>query len=198
MRSHKIKAGILKATTFPPCLLTWKSQSCTKSLLYPRYRGLQKKWCLCSPESILAAATPRYCSDPTGLHYLERHISTGCGSHSTSKSGVTSLYSPIRSLLPGPHTARIACSVTSRCQLSCGQKPRPSYLWSYCWITLFTPYSLHIFIKNLFSPQEVPVPLNNLLSSTILHICLNKWTSVRDIGQASTYLLHPSNLYVKT
>lgn len=76
MRSHEIKTGILKATTFPHpnCLLTQEFQSCTKSLLHPGYAG--------------------YCSDPTGLHCLELHIPTGCGSQSNSKFGATTLSLP--------------------------------------------------------------------------------------------------------
>lgn len=130
MRSHMIKTRISETTTFPPHLLTWEFQSYTELLLYPTYMGLQKKWFIWSLVSrshcsILPAAPPRYCSDLTGFHCLELHISMDCGSHSSSKSAVTSLSRPIHCFLPRPHIARRAVQVTSRYQFSWGQNCFP-------------------------------------------------------------------------
>lgn len=125
-----IKTRISKTTTFHPTFLP-ENSNLIQSYSYTPHIGVSKNkwfiWSLVSRShcSILPAATPRYCSDLTGFHYLELHISTDRGSHSSSKSAVTSFSLPIHSFLPRPHIARRAVQVTSRYQFSWGQNRSP-------------------------------------------------------------------------
>lgn len=58
---------------------------------------------------------------------------------------------------------------TFRCQRSSWQNHSPLILWSYCKTTPFTPDSKYLH-KEFFPRTLQP------LSTTWLHICLNKWT----------------------
>lgn len=131
MRSLEINTGITKVTTFPPHRLTPKFQCCAELLLHPRYVG--------------------YSSDPTGLHCLELHIPTGCGSRSNSKFGTTSLSLPTQ-LFPSQTTHSQDSSLRTLPGTNYhDSKTTPLSFSAPIAKSLHLYHTLNIFIKDCFS-----------------------------------------------